>query len=1013
MIGNMARIAFRRPVSVLVVAFALVLMGRVAWKSLPIDLLPDLQSPTVLVLIRSGDRPPEEMERLYGEQVEQRLFTVSGIRDIEEVARSGRLIARVSFQWGRSMDLAVVDVQKALGSLRGDPDVDELSIRLFDPRQVPIVSFGLTAPEGRPDLAELKRIARRRIAPAVERLEGVAQLRVIGGRDLEVQVRLDPERLDAFGITVSEVKSRLAAANLDINAGSLQEGGRVYLVHGMARFQKPEDVASVIVRYQQSATGEAHPVCVGDLATVQMAPSRVESLVRVDGIEGVGLEVYKENGGNTVEVSRRVRRALKAITQDMPGVQLTMVGDEARLVESAISGVEGAALIGIFLAVAVLVFFLRSPRSTVIVAAAVPVSLLAAVLGMALAGRSLNLLSLGGLALGAGMLVDNAVVVVESIFRRRKQAASLEEAVVEGTAGVGGAIVASTLTTCVVFLPVLFVHGLAARLVSGLAFTVIASLSMSLLVAIFLIPALARWLLPVASQGAVDPGAEKIQRIVSGLLRHSRIVLIAALLVSVASILGLARLGTRLLPPTDPRQFSLRLVAEPGLKVENTSGLSSMVEEILRKSGGSSIEAILSEIGRVPQDDRMISEEQMEENTARVRVRLRPEGVSVAEIIRKSTPALTSIRGLDFQWETGNSLLGDILGGREAPVEILIEGSQLEELRDATEMIREKLSRQQGVVNVRTSFEGGPPELRMRLQRPIAEALGVGYEELSPVVEASLDGLEATRMMIGDEEYKVRIFLPPPEEGKLGALPLRLSSGLRLSVGAVATLEKFQGAREIYRKDQRRVARVTARLSEGRSLPEIRRKLTEILDKTRLPPSVHARLAGEEDQRRETLFELKWAAALAMLLVLMVLSASFESLRHPLTILAVLPFSMIGVAVVMIPVGRPLGVMAFLGLIVLAGVAVNDAILFVDAARRLHREGMEKAEAASRAVALRLRPILMTTATTVLALLPLAFGGGEAAALRAPMALCLIGGLLASTAASLFVIPCLFIHMER
>lgn len=1013
MIEALARMAFRRPVAVLVVALAVVLMGRVAWKSLPIDLLPDLQAPTVLVSISSGDRPPEEMERIYGETVEQRLFTVSGIRDIAEVARSGRLIARVSFEWGRSMDLAVVEVQKALGSLRGDPEVDELVVRLFDPRQAPIISFGMVAPSGQPNLVELKRLARRQLAPTLEQLEGVAQLRVIGGRELEVQLHLDPTRLDAFGLSVSEIRSRLAAANLDINAGTLQEGDQVFLVRGMARFRGPTDVKNVVLRYQKSADSGAIPVRVSDIGMVRMAPARVESLVRINGVEGVGIEVYKENGSNTVEVSRRLRGKLRLIEEDLPGVEFSVVGDDARMVESAISSVEGAALLGIFLALGVLVFFLRSAGPTLIVAAAVPVSLLAAVLAMGFVGRSLNLMTLGGLALGAGMLVDNAIVVVESIFRRRSLGLSLEDAAVSGTGRVAGAIIASTLTTCVVFLPVLFVHGLAARLVSGLAFSVILSLSASLLVALFLIPALSRWLLPLRAGRVIDPGAGRLESTVGMIVGHSGIVLLIAFLLSGAALWGLVRLGSRLLPPADPQQFAMRLHARPGLRVENTADLTTLVEEILHKAGGTSIEAVLSEIGRVPEDDRVISEEQREENTARVRVRLDPEGLPAETVIRRASQGLEALAGVDVQWETGSSLLENILGRRGAPIEVVLEGRQLEDLRQAADELRRRMAKLGGLWNVRSSFEGGPPELRLRLRRLPAEALGIGVDELAPVVEASLDGVEATRMTIGDEEYRLRIFLPPVTAAGLGGLQIRSSSGARVQLEDISRIIPFQGAREIYREKQQRVARVGAQVVEGASLPDLRRRVEEMLKTLQLPPGINAHPAGEEVQRRETLSELKWAGLLAMLLVLMVLAASFESLRHPLTVLSVIPLSLIGVAAVMIPRGQPLGVMAFLGLIVLAGVAVNDAILLVDAARRFRKEGLEKAVAVSRAASIRLRPILMTTATTVLALAPLAFGSGEAAALRAPLALCLIGGLLASTVASLFVIPCVFMVMER
>ncbi len=1009
---NLTRLAVRRPVAVVVVALAIVLMGQLAWRQLPIDLLPDLQSPTVLVSIRSGDRPPLEMERLFGEQVEQRLFTVTGIKAVEEVARTGRLVTRVTFEWGTDMDLAVVEVQKVLGSIEADPEVDEVVVRRFDPRQLPVLALGLVAPAGRPDLAELKRVARRQLAPTLEQLDGVAQVRVIGGRDREVQVRLDRRRLDAYGVTLREVESRLQAANLDVNAGTLEEGDRVYLVRGLARFTSPDDVARVVVRFVGDA-GNRVPLRVADLADVVMADVKIQSLVLLDGTEGVGLEVYKEAGANTVTVSRSVRKALADLGADLPGVEVRLVGDEAALVEGAIADVKGAALIGIGLAVLVLVIFLRSAGPTLVVAAAVPVSLLAAILAMSMAGRSLNLMTLGGLALGAGMLVDNAIVVVESIFRRRAEGEDLETAAASGTARVAGAIGASTLTTCVVFLPVLFVRGMAARLVSGLAFTVVASLLASLIVAVFLIPALASWLLPRRRSSVFDPGREVIERLVGRLLSRPGLVVMVSVAAVGAAVVGLARLGTELLPPTDPQQISLRLVGPPGQGVMSSARMAETVEAVVRKAAGDDVEAILTEVGRIPEDDRFIREEQAEENTARLRIRLAVDGPAASEIIRRAAPVVDRLGGVQVNWDVGSSALARAMGTGGAPLQAEIVGRSLADLRQGAEIITAALSVRPELWNVQSSFEGGPPELRVVLNRAVADGLGVRLEDVAVVLEAALDGRRATVMTMGDEERDVRLVLPEVRLDDIESLVLTTSTGARVTVGEVARFEPARGAREIFRRDQRRVATVTARPANGVAYPEARDAAAEALAGADIGPGLKVRLVGEEAERIRTFEELKWAGLLAIVLVVMVLAGSFESLRHPITVLFAIPLSLIGVAAVLIPLGHPLGVMSVLGLIVLAGISVNDAILLVDAARRLHGDGVDLKAALAQAAAQRLRPIVMTTLTTVLALMPLAVGVGESAALRVPLALTLIGGLTASTLASLFVIPCLYLVVER
>ncbi len=1016
---TLARLAVRRPVAVTVLAVAVALLGWIAWGRLSLDLLPDIQSPTVVVSVRSGDRPPTEMERLYGEQVEQRLFTVRGIREVTQVARTGRLVATVIFDWEADMDLALVDVQKAVGPVESDPDVDEVLVRRFDPRQMPVLSLGLRAPTGQPDLAELRRIARRQVAPALEQLPGVAEVRVQGGREKEIRVLVDRYRVEAHGLTLAELEGRLRAANVDIDAGTLEEGNKVFLVRGLSRYRRPEDVERVVLRTgAQTAGGRGRPVKISDVAEVVLADREIDHLVRVDGVEGVGLSIYKEAGANTVAVSRIVRGALERLGADLPSVEVQVVGDEAALVEDAIADVQTAAGIGILLAVAVLALFLRSAGATVIVASAVPVSLFAALFLMRFGGHSLNLMTLAGLALGAGMLVDNAIVVVESIHRRFAAGDPPADAAARGTGEVAGAIAASTLTTCVVFLPVLFVQGLSARLIEGIAFTVVAALVASLGVAVLLIPALARWLLPRSGGQAesLGPMTGRLERLVAALLRQPLLIVAISVLLAAGAVWSLLQLGTELLPPADPRQFSLRVVGPAGQRVESTARTAEAIEAVLREASGEHLRALQSEVGRLPEDDRLLTAEQTEESTARILARLAADGgggLSGRQVVRAVAPALTGLPGTEISWEVGASALARALGTTGPPIVIEISGRALGDLKSAADTIRRSLAERPEVWNVRSSFEGGPPELRVILDRAMADGLGVDLEMVSRVLEAALDGRRVTVLSTGDEERDVVLRLPSPRRDELASLPFTTGRGVRLTLGQVVRFEPAEGAREIFRRDQRRVGQVTARIRDGVEYPRALAAAREVLAASELLPGLTARLAGEEEERLATFRELAWAGALALLLVLMVLAGTFESLVHPVTVLAAVPLALIGVAAVLVPSGRPIGVMAMLGLIVLAGVAVNDAILLVATARQLVANGLERRLALARAAGIRLRPILMTTMTTVLALAPLALGGGEAAALRSPMAVTIIGGIVASTVSSLLVLPCLYLLLDR
>jgi HAE1 family hydrophobic/amphiphilic exporter-1 len=1009
----LAGIAARRPVAMTVFAVVVVVLGCVSWRGLPLDLFPDIQSPTVLVSVSSGERPAVEMEQLYGERIEQLLFTVRGLRAVDQIARSGQLITRVTFDWNADIDLGLVEVNRAVAPIAADPDVDEVRVRRFDPRQLPVLTLGLVAVNERTDLADLREQAERQIAPALEQLQGVAEVRVTGGREREVQVRLDRARLEAYGLTINDVRNRISATNIDINAGTLAEADHVFLVRGLSRFTGPEDIGRVVVSYVDTGQRGVVPVHVADLGEVALADADIKHLVRVDGIEGVGLSVYKEAGANTVTVSRMVREALNGLDADLPGLEVKVIADEAALVEDAIADVENAAMIGIALAIAVLFLFLRSPAPILIVSVSVPVSLLATVFSLGFAGHSLNLMTLGGLALGAGMLMDNAIVVMESIFRRRAAGDAPIQAAARGAGIVAGAIVASTLTHCVVFLPVIFIEGMAARLVSGIAFTVVVSVLVSLVVAVLLIPALSVWLLPREKTRDVDPGSKRLEVMVYQLLGRPWTVVVVSTVLSVIAVGSLYRLGTELLPPADPRQFSLRVVGPPGQKVEATAEVVALIESILKEVAAGDVEAILSEVGRLPEDDRLIREVQTEENTAEMRVRLAAGGQPAGVIVRAAIPAVAELYGTEIAWEVGNSALASALGATGPPITVAITGNSLDDLRLGAERVQASLAGEKALWNVRSSFEGAPPEMRINLRQTLADGLGVDLETVGSVLETSLEGLKVTTITMGDEERDVMLMLPKVGPDELLSLPFTGRNGQRLTIGDVAELKAEAGAREIFRKDQRRIAQVTARIAPGYTVPQARTAVANALAATDLPAGLEASLAGEELERQQTTRDLTWAGLLAILLVLMVLAGTFESLLHPLTVLSAIPAGLIGVAMIFVPLGDPIGIMAMLGLIVLAGVAVNDAILLATMAQQLIQDGMERRKALAKAASLRLRPILMTSATTALAMVPLALGSGEAAQLRSPMALVIIGGIITSTISSLTLTPCLYMALDR
>ena len=1018
---KLAGLATRRPIAVVVLAAAMVIVGWLAFERLPIDLLPDLKSPTIVVALNAGDRPPEEMERLYGQTLERSILTVNGIVAIEQTARTGRLVATVTLDWDTNLDTGLIDIQKALAPLESDPQVNQVLVRRFDPSQEPILILGLVAPSGDPDLVELRQIARRQLATTLETLTGVAEVQVSGGRLREISVIFDEYRASAYNITLSELQGRISAENRDISAGTLEDRGSTLTVRGRMRFEDAEDVGNVIVRYLDTGGGTRVAVRVKDVAEVKPGEVEIDHVVQVNGKEGVGLSIYKEAGANTVTVSETIKEAIAAIADDLPGTEIHEITDNATLVVDALEDLTLAASLGISLAIVVLVFFLRSLGATLIVSLAVPVSIFAAIFCMHVAGYSLNIVTLGGLALGAGMLVDNAIVVVESMYRRVRLGDAPDVAARKGTGLVAGAITASTLTTCVVFIPVFFVQGLAARLIDGIAFTVVISLIASLLVAVFLIPALGRWFLPTPKLDAKGTVVQEkrglmrrgLERLVSWFLRVPLLIVALSLVGVGYAVYSLLGLGTELLPPSDPKQFSLRLIGPSGQRVESTSRAIEGIESSIREGAPEYVVATLAEIGRLPDDDRVIRTESSEENTGRLTVRLTSEAPSGRAFAAALQQDLEQLPGAEVVWELNRSALSDALDADDASIVVEVAGNTLPDLRDATVQVRDALSELNEIWNVRSSFEGGPPELRVELNHSMADALGVGIDTVASVLQSNLNGQTVTYLSVGDEEYPVVLRMKSLLKENLGDLVFLGSGGRKISVGEVAEFEEVRGAREIFRRDQQRVAQVTALLAEGYSQPQAIQAVKNLMAELVLPPGITTSLRGAEADRAKAFDELQLAGILAIMLVLMVLAGTFESFLQPITILYAIPLALTGVAAMLLPIGEPIGIMVMLGFIVLAGVAVNDAVLLVVTARQLIRDGTERVQALVEAAGIRLRPITMTTLTTALALFPLLFGGGEGAVLRQPMAMTIIGGLIASTVGSLLVLPCMYLVLDN
>ncbi|HEX9652301.1 MAG TPA: efflux RND transporter permease subunit, partial [bacterium] len=748
-----------------------------------------------------------------------------------------------------------------------------------------------------------------------------------------------------------------------------------------------------------------------DVARVSYAPQERIELVRLNGRETVGLYIFKESKENTVKVAQQAGDEIARMQPELATLDFKLVYSQAAFIEAAIGEVKTTAIIGIVLAVLVLYAFLRNFGATIVVSLAIPISVLATFTLMYFQNLTLNVMTLGGLALGAGMLVDNAIVVIENIFRRRQLGEGAADAATKGASEVGVAITASTLTTIVVFLPIVYVRGVAAELFREQAWVVAFSLLSSLLVAFLLIPTLSARLFGKASAtfSARTLHWRLFERILNwSMTNQLKVVALAAILL-VASVALLPVVGTEFVPRSSENQLQIELDLPPGTPLAKTSSVVANVEDQIEQLLGKRVSTIFSTINVQSSQNLFFSETQRSEHLAELTLNLSAgaDGVMPGEAIQILRPQLI-LPGLEIRYRVRESSLQQSIGGEAAPIAVEIRGSELEMLEQLSQQLAEQLKSIPTLHTVETSFEKGLPEIRLQIDRQLAANFGFDVQQMGQVVGQRLSGEVATNFYSAGNDRDVRVMFSRMTLTELENLPLQTPNGALVRLSDIAELVAAEGPQTILRHNQSRVAHVRAHLQKGTKLSDAIHDVEYALSSFVTPAGYQLSFAGEEASRQESFTQMKFALVLSIVLVYMVLASLFESLLHPFTILLTLPLAGVGVVFAFLLVGEPLSVMAYIGIIMLAGIAVNNAIVLVDYINRLRTDGRPRREAILQASRDRLRPILMTTATTILALLPLTIGIGEGAKLRAPMAIAVIGGLVSSTILTLVVIPVVY-----
>ncbi len=1110
-----------RPVAILMVFLATVVFGFFSFLRLPVSLMPELSYPTLTVRTEYPGAAPEEVENDISRPVEEALGVVGGLRRISSISRAGVSDVVLEFSWGVEMTEAIQDTLEKLDLVFLPDEAERPLILRFDPALDPVLELSLAGDgvqfDGEEGLRRLRRLAELQVKRALEPVKGVAAVRVRGGLEEEIHVLLEADRLRHTGLSTDDVIARLAEENINVAGGTLREGRTEYMVRTLNEYANLEQINDTIVAFR-----EGRQVRIRDLGTVEWAHAERQITTRTDGRESVQIEVFKEADANIVALAARVKERVgeidpAKIDEAKPveegrggpgggrtglaeelyrseGVLLTLVADRSVFIEDSINEVRNAAVFGGMLAVIVLFLFLGNVRSTAIIAISIPISILVTFAPLNLFGVSLNIMSLGGLALGIGMLVDSSIVVLESIFRCREEGDDSATAAVRGVTEVRMAVLASTLTSIAVFAPMVFVEGVAGQAFGDLGLAVVISLLAALVVALVFIPMLASrkgfsmdgaagslgvllptrswrqfrldlaglntwWKWPAAIYLLIRAIIGTIFEIVGSLLlmvlmviagllkwvikpvfdrlvglalavtkyttqplldllgrvyarsirwalrRPGTVALIAAATLA-ATVAIAVNLDSELLPEVHQGEFTVEVSLPVGTPLEQTVEILTPVEEAIMAEL-EHIEALIVTFGFDPATSQRSDEG---EHSARFKLILDSSNPAVEEAV------LDRIRGrLDVIPDLEARMVRPVLFSFRTPVEVEIHGDNLLELRRMSERVAEVMASIPELADVETSLRIGAPEVQIEYDREQLARYGLNIEAVASRVRDAVKGAEASLYNLGDRRIPIVVRFREADRREVTNVAdfLVNPGGERpISLGAVADVTLAEGPSEVRRIDGRRVAVLSANLGEGSLGGAVAALEAALHREIEWPADMAFFITGQNEEWQRSRSSLLLALSLSIFLVYVIMAAQFESLLQPLIIMLTIPLAFFGTVVALELLGISLSVVVFLGMIMLAGIVVNNAIVLVDYINRLKRRGLDRVEAVVTAGSVRLRPILMTTATTVLGLLPMALGLGDGAEIRTPMAIAVISGLIASTVLTLFIIPSLYFVVD-
>jgi len=1010
--NRIAQFAVKYPVTVLMLVLGIVLLGFISFGKLGTDLFPDLNNPKIYVELKAGQKPPEEIEKNYVDQIESRAARQSDVIKVSSVSQVGSATITVEYDWNKDMDEAFLDLQKEMNDFRQNSDLGSFTISQYDPNASPVMIVGLKN-ESISIMDDLRKVAQNYIRNELVRIEGVADVKLTGIEESEVVIETNNYILESFGLTSDAIAAQINNYNRNVSGGSIIDMGLKYVVKGISVLKDINDLENIVVGFKQSSSGRV-PIYLRDVAKIKFANKDPKNIVTINGERCIGLSIYKEPKFNTVEVVKSLNKAFIDLGKALPGYKFIGIQDQGKYINNAIKEVKNSTLIGIFLAVIILYIFLRRIGTTMVISVAIPISIIATFNLMYFSHLTLNIMTLGGLALGAGRLVDDAIVVLENITRNREEGMSMKDAAIIGTGQVGGAITASTITTIVVFLPIVYLHGASGEMFKDQAWTVAFALISSLFVAMFVIPMLMNTLFHDKKGKETRHLESPLQfrwysRFLSKVIDKRNLIIILSLILMGLSALLIPKLGSEFMPKAATSEFTIEFTLPEGTSLEGTQNTVLKSEGIIKGLLGDKVEMIYSQSGGDNTSTTSQSAVTRNENYASIKVFLKKEFANTSEesLSLVNQYLKTIPREIKVAVSREETALQTTLGTNTAPFVVEIKGKEYPEMERILNEAKSLLQSNSGLYNITTSLDEGTPEVEIAVDRFKTSYFNVTVDNVINQIKSYLTGASAGNFEKDGELKDITIKL---EDITLKQLQdLMISAGtVKLPLSELATIKTVVSPREITRSDQTRTCYIYAMVNKTKPFDRIVKDSESALHNISLPTDYKIDITGEELKRKETMSNLSFALLLSVILVFMVLAAEFESVIQPFVILLSMPFAAVGTIITFLIFGKSLNMMAYIGIIMLCGIAVSNAIILIDRINQLRESGMSKKDSIVTAGSQRIRPILMTSLTTIFALVPLTIGLGESAALRSPMALAVIGGMVSSTILTLVVIPCVY-----